>query len=366
MLEPFLALHNIVMSRHHALNCMDQAAPRLLAWYDLYRRRFPWRAPPGQQAKAYHVWLSEIMLQQTTTTAVIPYFEKFIRLWPDVTALADAPVGDIMSAWAGLGYYSRARNLHACAKAVAERQGQFPRNESDLQSLPGIGPYTAAAISAIAFGQRTVVVDGNIERVMSRLYALEMPLPAARPEIRAAMDGVTPQQRCGDFAQAMMDLGATICQPKRADCLLCPLQPICQAAKLGNPNDFPRKLPKAARPERRGAIFYLRREDGAILVRSRPPNGLLGGMTELPTTEWTEDFVVNTSTRFAPLPADWVQCATTVRHIFTHFSLELTIYAAETAEAVAPQSYRWIHADQIEQEAWPTLMRKVLKKVQHR
>jgi len=354
------------MSADHTLNISEMTAPLLLGWYDRHRRSFPWRAAPGQSSSAYHVWLSEIMLQQTTTTAVIPYFEKFTRLWPDVKALAEAPVEQIMSAWAGLGYYSRARNLHACARAVAERQGQFPRDEADLRALPGIGPYTAAAISAIAFGQRAVVVDGNIERVMTRLFALETPLPAARPEIRAAMDSVTPALRCGDFAQAMMDLGATTCQPKRPDCLLCPLQPLCRAAKLANAEHFPRKSTKAVRPERRGAVFYLKREDGAVLVRTRPPKGLLGGMTELPTTEWTPDFAANQAAHHAPLTADWRQTGQSVRHVFTHFALELTIFQAETAEVEAPEPYRWVPAAHLEQEAWPTLMAKVLQKVQRK
>ena len=353
------------MPRHNTLNISDHAAPLLLAWYDQHRRSFPWRAAPGQTPDAYHVWLSEIMLQQTTTTAVVPYFEKFIRLWPDVKGLAAAPAADIMSAWAGLGYYSRARNLHACAAALAERQGRFPRDEADLRSLPGIGPYTAAAIAAIAFGQRAVVVDGNIERVITRLFTIETPLPAARPEIRAGMDRLTPDQRCGDFAQAMMDLGATICQPKRADCLICPLQPVCRAAKLANAEAFPRKLAKAARPERRGAVFYLRRSDGAVLVRSRPPKGLLGGMTELPTTDWTPDFIPDEAVKFAPLAANWHKSHAVIRHIFTHFALELTLFQAETADVPAPDSYRWMPRERLEQEAWPTLMRKVLMKVQH-
>eukprot|EP01037_Dinobryon_pediforme_P009615 gene9615-9692_t len=349
------------MSRNHALPAPH--ASQLLRWYDRYRRTFPWRAADGQQAAAYHVWLSEIMLQQTTTTAVIPYFEKFLRLWPKVTALADAPVTEVMSAWAGLGYYSRARNLHACAKLVAERQGEFPRDEAELRLLPGIGPYTAAAIAAIAFGKRAVVVDGNIERVISRLYAIETPMPVARPEIRAAMDLVTPAERCGDFAQAMMDLGATICQPKRPNCLLCPFQPVCRAAASGTAETYPRKLPKSERPERRGAVFHLQRADGAILVRSRPPKGLLGGMTELPTTDWTVDFDLETAAQWAPVAAEWQRQDISVRHVFTHFALELTIFHAKIADGTTLPSYRWVTAQEMALEAWPTLMDKVLKKV---
>ena len=349
------------MSPNHVLPAPQ--ASQLLQWYDRHRRTFPWRAADGRHAAAYHVWLSEIMLQQTTTTAVIPYFEKFLRLWPNVTALADAPVAEVMSAWAGLGYYSRARNLHACAKLVAERQGEFPRDEADLRLLPGIGPYTAAAIAAIAFGHRAVVVDGNIERVISRLFAIDTPMPLAKPEIRAAMDRVTPDTRCGDFAQAMMDLGATICQPKRPNCLICPFQPVCRAAAGGAAETYPRKLTKAGRPERRGAVFYLQRADGAVLVRSRPPKGMLGGMTELPTTDWTVDFDSEMATRWAPVQADWRRQDTPVRHIFTHFALELTVFHAKAADGQAPPSYRWVTVQDMAQEAWPSLMDKVLKKV---
>ena len=331
----------------------------LLRWYDANRRSLPWRR---DNPDAYGVWLSEIMLQQTTVKAVIPYFTKFLSLWPNVQALAAAPVAEVMSAWAGLGYYSRARNLLACAKMVAETyQGQFPAAEDDLRKLPGVGPYTAAAISAIAFNRRAVVVDGNVERVVSRLFAVERPLPAAKPEIYSLTDSITPHSRCGDFAQSMMDLGASLCAPRNPQCLICPLSEVCRANLLGDPQSFPRKTPKMPRLLRRGAAFYIARPDGAILVRTRPDKGLLGGMTELPGSAWSVTFSADAALDFAPVALSFSQ-AGSVSHVFTHFALELAVFIGSApSDMPAPQTYRWVLPEQIEAEAWPSIMRKVLE-----
>jgi A/G-specific adenine glycosylase len=333
----------------------------LLTWYDRHRRRLPWRAGPGEAAEPYRVWLSEIMLQQTTVQAVKPYFEAFTRRWPTVADLAASPVEEIMKMWAGLGYYSRARNLHACARVLTDEfGGMFPQDESALRGLPGVGPYTAAAIAAIAFDRRAVVVDGNVERVIARLYALETPLPAAKPEIRRLADALTPASRPGDHAQAMMDLGATICSPRSPSCGVCPLLGCCSAQRSGAPETYPRKIPKGANPIRRGTAFVALRADGALLVRTRPPNGLLGGMTEVPTTAWIADGAFPRDGLGAPLPADW-RPAGVVRHTFTHFPLQLAVLSAVVAtETKAPAGARWIAAEDIPGEAFPTLFRKVL------
>ena len=338
------------------------AAPLLLAWYDRSRRRLPWRAEPGEPADPYAVWLSEIMLQQTTVQAVKPYYQRFLALWPTVGDLAAAPVEEVMKEWAGLGYYSRARNLHACAKAVAaDLAGVFPGEEAALRALPGIGPYTAAAIAAIAFGRRAVVVDGNVERVIARLYSIEEPMPAAKPLVRARADAITPDERAGDFAQAMMDLGATICTPRRPACAICPLSALCGARASGEQERFPVRGAKAERPRRFGAIFYARRADGCVLVRTRPPKGLLGGMSEFPGSPWSVDFDLKTARDHAPLPARWRRLAGEVEHVFTHFALSLSVFRADLgADAGAPDGCRWRAEDRLErEEALPSVMLKV-------
>jgi A/G-specific adenine glycosylase len=336
----------------------------LLAWYDQHARILPWRVKAPAKADPYRVWLSEVMLQQTTVQAVKPYFEAFLLRWPDVQALAGAPVDDIMKMWAGLGYYSRARNLHACAQMVVrDFGGAFPSNEKDLRSLPGIGSYTAAAITAIAFGQRAVVVDGNIERVIARLHRLDVPMPAAKISIKALTDQLTPDLRCGDFAQAMMDLGATICTPRSPACGLCPFLGACSAQKAGDPEAYPRKAPKAVKQPRYGLAYVVTRTDGALLVRKRPPKGLLGGMVEVPGSAWSHD-AFNDFKAAAPLDIAWRRCDEPVHHVFTHFPLELTVYAATVAPSTAaPEGMFWISANAIKGEAFPTLFRKVLKLV---
>lgn len=334
-------------------------AAQLLAWYDRHARKLPWRATDGRTPDPYAVWLSEIMLQQTTVTAVGPYFRKFLDRWPDVQALAAAPDEEIMRAWAGLGYYSRARNLAACARAVAAR-GAFPSDEAGLRELPGVGPYTAAAVAAIAFGRRAVVVDGNVERVVSRLFAIDTPLPQAKPEIRARADELTPHERAGDFAQAMMDLGATICAPRNPACALCPLSADCAARNDNAQETYPRRAPKPQRPQRRGAVFVAMRTDGAVLLRTRPPKGLLGGMTEFPGTEWSTDFDATCALDAAPLPLAWRRLPDEIVHVFTHFALTLVVYVGKAPRATAaPEGCRWVATQALADEALPSLMRKV-------
>ena len=292
----------------------------LLHWYDAHARDLPWRARPGSaRPDPYHVWLSEVMLQQTTVAAVKPYFAEFTRRWPNVEALADAGEAEVMAAWAGLGYYSRARNLVKCAAAVSSR-GCFPESESELHKLPGIGPYTAAAIAAIAFGQRAVVVDANVERVVARLFAISDPLPGARPIIYDQADRITPGERAGDFAQAMMDLGATICAAREPNCELCPLIKYCAGYRSGAAADLPVKARKKPRPERRGRAFWIE-NDGFVWLVTRPPQGMLGGMRALPDDGWSAQA---DGSGDLVLEGDWRQLGS-VRHIFTHATLTLDV-----------------------------------------
>ena len=339
----------------------------LLAWYDRHRRRLPWRAAKGETPDPYRVWLSEIMLQQTTVRAVAPYYERFLQRFGDVETLADAPLEDVLKAWAGLGYYARARNLHACARAVVARHGgKFPADEAALRALPGIGDYTAAAIAAIAFDLPASPVDGNVERVTARLFAVEQALPAAKPRLRQLARSLTPPMRAGDFAQAMMDLGATICTPKRPACALCPWNDGCAALARGDAETFPRRTPKRDGALRRGAAFVVRRADGYLLVRTRPPKGLLGGMTEVPTTAWAADFVEGDALADAPHFAlraaiAWRRVPGVVRHVFTHFPLELAVHAAELpARTPAPKGMHWVAIAELGGQALPSLMRKVV------
>ena len=356
--------------RQHGSGRKAQSCPQptaLLAWYDRHRRRLPWRAAPGERSDPYRVWLSEIMLQQTTVKAVAPYYARVLARWPDVRALAAAPLEEVLKTWAGLGYYSRARNLHACARAVVERHGGlFPADQEALRALPGIGSYTAAAIAAIAFDAPAVPVDGNVERVVARLYAVETALPAAKRNLAQLAQGFRPQARAGDFAQALMDLGATICTPKKPVCSLCPWNDSCAAHARGDAEAFPRRTPKREGALRRGAAFVARRSDGYVLVRTRPPRGLLGGMTEVPTTEWQSEFDQSHALEQAPRLAgvkkiSWHRIPGLVRHVFTHFPLELAVYAADIAKnARAPKGTRWVALDALHAEALPSLIRKVV------
>ena len=338
------------------------SAAALLAWYDRHRRRLPWRAENAETPDPYRVWLSEIMLQQTNVRTVAPYYARFLGRWPDVSALAAESLEEVLKLWAGLGYYARARNLHACARAVVEHHGgAFPDTEDGLRALPGIGAYTAAAIAAIAFDRKATPVDGNIERVTARLFAIEDPLPGSKPTIRALTATLTPQRRAGDFAQAMMDLGATICTPKKPACALCPWREPCVARARGDAETFPRKTPKAEGRLRRGAAFVVTRKDGALLVRTRPDTGLLAKMTEVPTTDWTHDFDDAKALAQAPLKAGWHRAAGIVNHTFTHFPLELAVYRAGVPTGRrAPKGMRWIAASEIDGAAFPNVMRKVI------
>ncbi len=328
-------------------------AKALLAWYDRSRRDLPWRYGPGVPADPYRVWLSEIMLQQTTVKAVIPYFEAFLKRWPTVMALAAAPREDVLAAWAGLGYYSRARNLHECAKTVAnDLRGKFPDDVGLLIKLPGIGPYTAAAIASIAFNRRNMPVDGNVERVVARLAQIETPLPEAKPLLKTLAESLTPKTRNGDFAQAMMDLGATVCTPRRPSCMICPLKDHCQAFKAEVAEQLPLRSPKPERPLRHGVAFVAISERGEILLRQRPDKGLLGGMMEVPSTDWTETWLpAEEALRYAPVKSRWFPMPGAVDHTFTHFRLGAMVFRAHvrndpplTLWAKQPQC-RWVHRD---------------------
>ncbi len=335
---------------------------RLLAWYERHARSLPWRARPGEPADPYRVWLSEIMLQQTTVVAVGPYFRDFIARWPTVHDLAAADRDAVLHAWQGLGYYARARNLHKCARAVsAGRGGRFPETEAELLKLPGIGPYTAAAIAAIAFGRKATVVDGNVERVIARLFAVAAPLPGAKPALLEHAQSLTPEERPGDYAQAIMDLGATVCLPRKPRCLLCPWADACRAKRAGIAESLPAKSPKAERPKRHGIVFWALRGDGAVLLRRRPENGLLGGMVEVPSTDWrAAPWTLDEARPAAPIAAAWRPLGGVVRHGFTHFELELSIVAGTARNGAAGEAL-WCPVDRLSDHALPTLMKKVVR-----
>jgi A/G-specific adenine glycosylase len=327
------------------------ASNALLRWYVVDKRALPWRAVGDETPDPYRVWLSEVMLQQTTVVMARPYFERFTARWPTVEALAAAEDSEVMAAWAGLGYYARARNLLACARTVAaEHEGRFPDDEAELLKLPGIGRYTAAAIAAIAFGRRAVVVDGNVERVVARLFAVEEPLPAARAKLYELTDSITPADQCGDFAQAMMDLGATICTPRSPACFICPLASHCRARHEGRQELYPVKAPKAAKPRRQGVAYWLEHDRHVLLVR-RPPKGLLGGMLALPSGGWSASPAPGEG---APAATDWNE-AGAVEHVFTHFALNLRLLCAE---AETRSDGIWWPIERIEEAGLPTVFAK--------
>lgn len=335
-----------------------KTAHRILDWYDQHARDLPWRIPAHSTVTPdpYRIWLSEIMLQQTTVVVVKDYFQTFTRRWPDVQALANAEDAAVMAAWAGLGYYARARNLLKCARIVSQdHNGRFPDSQDALQALPGIGPYTSAAIAAIAYDQPATVVDGNVERVMSRLFMITQPLPGSKPLLKKHAASLTPQTRPGDYAQAVMDLGATICTPRKPVCSLCPLQDVCKAHAAGIAETLPQKTPKPAKPTRYGIAYLAQRKDGAWLLETRAPKGLLGGMLGLPGTEWAED----TPVEAPPIAAKWITRKAITRHTFTHFHLILDVAATITTDAI-PDRGSFVASGSVSPDDLPTVMRKAL------
>jgi A/G-specific adenine glycosylase len=330
----------------------------LLLWYDGHARVLPWRMPPGSAVtpNPYRIWLSEVMLQQTTVAAVKGYFERFTTRWPTVEALAAARDGEVMAEWAGLGYYARARNLLACARLVTARGG-FPRTESELRALPGLGPYTAAAVAAIAFGERTVVVDGNVERVMSRVFDIATPLPGARAEIRTRADSLTPSSRPGDYAQAVMDLGATICTPRSPACVLCPWRDRCLARLHGVQDARPVKPVKKTVPQRRGMAYVGRREDGAWLLETRDANRMLGGTLGWPGSAWDR----GEEETPPPAPGRWVFLNEPARHSFSHFGLTLRVAVARLPMSTVPLRGHFVGPNDFSPDHLPTAMRRVLE-----
>lgn len=344
-----------------AMREIDGAAcsAALLRWYDAAARVLPWRVGPaeraaGVRADPYRVWLSEVMLQQTTVATVRAYFHRFTTRWPDVHALAAAPETEVMAEWAGLGYYARARNLIACARAVSAAGGEFPHERDALQALPGVGAYTSAAIAAIAFDAPETVVDGNVERVVARLFAETAPLPRVRPQLARLAERLTPRARPGDFAQAMMDLGATICTPRNPSCSACPVQGFCRAQAMGISAQLPARAAKPPKPQRHGIAYIARRADGALLLETRPPRGLLGGMPGWPSTDWPD--AGQPVAPAPPLAADWQALPGTVRHTFTHFHLSLTVCVAQVP--LEMPALRGQFRVDFDPAALPTLMRK--------
>lgn len=344
----------------------EPTSTSLLAWYDRNARTLPWRISPSDRRKnvradPYRIWLSEVMLQQTTVKAVIPYFDRFTDQWPDVIQLAQARSDEVMAAWAGLGYYSRARNLIACARYIADQlDGLFPTRPADLRQLPGIGQYTSAAIAAIAFDEPIAVVDGNVERVVTRLYAIDTPLPQAKRDVRSKLEPLVPQLRPGEFAEAMMDLGATVCTPRNPDCALCPLSNACSAKIINRQTEFPVRPPRKSKPTRFGHAFVAIRIDGAILLRRRPDKGLLGGMCEVPGSIWTTG---SPPTDFPPpIAGEWSKQEAGIKHTFTHFHLMLDVHTIALPMSVkAPPDCWWSEPQKIKNEALPSLMVKVIE-----
>lgn len=339
----------------------ETRAAKLLAWYDVNAREMPWRVPPAQRLAGvvpdpYHVWLSEVMLQQTTVVTVKSYFLKFVERWPSVGDLAAAKDADVMAAWAGLGYYARARNLLKCARVVTrDWRGQFPEAEAELLKLPGIGPYTAAAIRAIAFDHPATVLDGNVERVIARLHRVGEPLPTSKETLREFAKHITPPKRCGDYAQAVMDLGATVCTPRSPSCGICPWQISCVARQAGDAAEFPRKLPKLRKPTRLGIAYVLIRADGAVLLERRPDKGLLGGMLGWQGSDWAEVLPQHQE----PQGVEWQEMPEEVRHTFTHFHLRLRVMKGSALQDHKPATGHFVPAGEFNPSDLPTVMRKV-------
>jgi A/G-specific adenine glycosylase len=340
-------------------------ARRVLGWYDRRRRRFPWRARPGEHPDPYRVWLAEIMLQQTTTRSAEPYFEAFVKRWPTLDALAQAPLDAVLHAWQGLGYYARARNLHRTARQlVSEHGGRFPESLEGLGALPGVGAYTAAALGAIAVGRPVLALDGNTKRVLSRLCALDAPAQSAQRTLERIAAELAQPERPGDLVQALMDLGATVCTPKTPRCAECPLGAWCRARAEGLAEALPRKARRTRRERRHGVVFWLERGDGAVLLRRRPEHGLLGGLMEFPSTDWgARPPACAAVNRAAPAPVAWRELPGEVRHGFSHFELELRVLRGCLERGIAAPEGRWCRPEAFERLALPTLMRKVARHV---
>jgi len=332
---------------------------RTLEWWDSNRRELAWRARPGETPDPYRVWLSEVLLQQTTAQAATPYFQAFVEKWPTVEDLAAASGEAVIGAFAGLGYYSRARNLHACAKEIARRGGRFPNEEAELRALPGVGEYTAAALAAIAFGRQAAPVDGNVSRILTRLLALGRPISEAKKDIAAAARALAPSRRAGDFAQALMDVGATICRPRNPLCAACPLSGDCAALRSGAPEAFPRRAAAKPKPLRAGAVFFAHRADGAFLARRRPARGLLASTVELPGTAWTSEGPGEAWRGDAPVAGRWRRLSGAVEQVFTHFALRLTVYVAGF-DGGAPEGHFWVTPDAVADAGLSNLMRKAV------
>ena len=347
----------------------EEIVDAILDWYDLNARILPWRISPeakigGIIPDPYHVWLSEIMLQQTTVTAVIPYFEKFTKEWPTIQKLAAANLDDILTGWAGLGYYARARNLYKCAVFITQNLGgKFPETYDDLLQLPGIGKYTAAAISSIVYDTPETVIDGNVERVLSRIYNINVPLPSSRPIITDLAEQLTPSHRPGDYAQALMDIGATICKPKSLKCDSCPVKINCISRSLGTAQNLPMRVSKKKKPTRRGYAFWAE-YDGKVWLRRRPEEGLLGGMMEVPSNEWApSNSWNNIPPPRVPIIANWDILPGVVSHTFTHFNLELKIIRIELEEMINLQEGEWCAVKERDNYALPTVMKKIFSHV---
>ena len=347
---------------HEKARVSPPRARHLLVWYDRHGRSLPWRVEPGEMPDAYKVWLAEIMLQQTRVATVAPRYRAFVERFPSLQTLAAAPLQDVLAAWAGLGYYARARKLHQCARRIVQQHGGvFPRSMDALLALPGIGAYTAAAVAAIAFGQRQSAVDGNVLRVMARLYGIHTPLPKAGKELAARAAALVPARRAGDYAQALMDLGATVCTPRKPDCPACPWRSSCQAHAGGEAHLLPKRVARPERPLRQGAVFWVQNRHGQVLLRQRPEDGLLGGMMEFPGTQWHSGAQANAEDWHTETPfhARWSRLEGHVSHGFTHFRLHLTVYAARVTKRAPPPHMRWVALDALHREALPSLMRKV-------
>lgn len=334
----------------------------LLAWYDVHRRVLAWRAGSSERPTPYRVWLSEIMLQQTTVPVVGKYYRAFLTRWPTVQALAAAPLDDVLSVWAGLGYYARARNLHRAAKVVVDEfGGEFPADFDQLKRLAGVGDYTAGAIAAIAFNLRFLAMDANAERVLARLFAIEEPLPKAKPRLKQLGQQLVPRKRAGDFAQALMDLGAAICTPKKPACESCPVNACCEAFRRSIQEQLPRKTKKPERPLKRGAAFVARDASGAVLLVKRPEKGLLGGMLQPPLGPWANEFPSTEETLLqAPFQANWKKRLGIVRHGFTHFELEIEVYVAKVSCHPVFDHQNWVPETDLPDVALPTVMRKII------